>query len=189
MQENGYTRFRGPAGRGAGRRPAIPDVRASRRSAVQRFRCRAPCGRVAIRGFGVLRAACRPPAGGELAGGRRSKRAVPCLSVGTALKGSAMLGFRVFPFRCAVAQRCRPPPGELARGRRSLACRTIALSGGTWFAALRAAVRAPTGRTGRRSAFQAVPALFRNRQCVVSRSSRLAYKGRTPRPDGPGVPV
>ena len=42
---------------------------------------------------------------------------------------------------------CRPPPGELARGRRSLACRTIALSGGTWFAALRAAV--PTG--GRRS--------------------------------------
>ena len=50
-------------------------------------------------------------------------------------------------------QRCRPPPGELARGRRSLACRTIALSGGTWFAALRAACWPPPGELagGRRS--------------------------------------
>ena len=49
-------------------------------------------------------------------------------------------------------------------------------------AALRAAVPAPTGRTGRRSAFQAVPALFRGRRCAIS--LRFAQRCRCEAPTG-----
>ena len=51
-------------------------------------------------------------------------------------------------WRCVVRCALRSVP---TGGRRSLAGWTVGLSGGTWFAALRAAVPAPTGRTGRRS--------------------------------------
>ena len=59
-------------------------------------------------------------------------------------------------------------------GRRSRACVPSPTISGEPPAALRAAVPAPTGRTGRRSAFQAVPALPLSRRFAVS----PAFRGR-----------
>ena len=56
-------------------------------------------------------------------GGRCSLACGPCRLVGTVLRGS-YAGVRGSSLSLRFAQRCRPPPGELAEGRRSLACRT-----------------------------------------------------------------
>ena len=78
---------------------------------------------------------------------------------------------------------CRAPPGE----RRCRApCGCLGLR--SRFAALRAAVPGPTGRTAQRSAFPC-------RRAVRVRGGRgfaaiiTRVQGRTPGPDGPGVPV
>ena len=59
------------------------------------------------------------------------------------------------------AQRCRSEAPTGRTGRRSRACRAVRVNGAARFAALRAA------RADQRSAFQAVPALLRNRRCTV----------------------
>ena len=100
-----------------------------------------------------------------------------------------------YAVRPPLGGRCRAPPGGLLRGRRSRACApplpaavraetgVIRELGDTWLARLSAGVvDLEVGVP--------LPACCKSEQpCAVSWSARPAYKGRTPGPDGPGVPV
>ena len=106
-------RRRGPAGRCADRRSAFPCLRPVRANGGTRFRpplggrCRSETGAPARapRGSGVRGSrACAPPCPPGYAPRKEPSRRL----------GSTP------PRPCGPL--CRPPPGELARGRRSLAC-------------------------------------------------------------------
>ena len=162
----------------------------------------APSRQTVLRGSARLRRAVPTPTGRT--GQRSAVQAVPALFSRLAVRGFDRLS-AVDAGRRPALRRARPTrfggtrfPGvraTLSSGVRAEkgAIPTVRVHAA---AALRAAVPAPTGRTGQRSAFQAVPALLLSRRYAVSTASRRSMPvgdrrsvARAPRGSGVrGVP-